>query len=56
MNIFFLKRLKKRNNYDDLKTLPTTWDVTWAYDNYYNNTTCSPYIGNHLTDVRYRWR
>ena len=56
MNIFFLKRLKKRNNYDALKTLPTTWDVTWAYDNYYNNTTCSPYIGNHLTDARYRWR
>ena len=37
MSIFFLKRLKKRNNYDDLKTLPTTWNVTWAYDNYYNN-------------------
>ena len=53
MNIFFLKRLKKRNNYDDLKTLPTTWDVTSIGDNYYNIKMCSPYIGKYLTDVRY---
>ena len=53
MSIFFLKRLKKRNNYNSLKTLPTTWDVTWTGDNYYNIKTCSPYIGNYLTDVRY---
>lgn len=53
MSIFFLKRLKKRNNYNDLKTLPTTWDVTWVNDSYYNIKMCSPYIGNYLTDVRY---
>ena len=56
MSIFFLKRLKKRNNNVNLKSLPTTWDVSWANDKYYNIKMCSPYIGDYLTDVHYRWR
>ena len=53
MSIFFLKRLKKRNNNVNLKSLPTTWDVTWDSDIYYNIKMCSPDIGNYLTNIRY---
>ena len=49
MSIFFLKRLKKRNNNDDF----TTPIVTRFSDSYYNIKMCSPDIGNYLTNIRY---
>ena len=52
MSIFFLKRLKKRNNYDNF----TTTIVTSFSDSYYNIKMCSPYIGNYFPNIRYRWR
>lgn len=39
MNIFFLKRLKKRNNNDNF----TTPIVTWFPDSYYNSSAGMPY-------------
>lgn len=53
MSIFFLKRFKKRNNNANLKPFHTTWDITWAYDSYYNIKTCSPYIDKYSNNVRY---
>ncbi len=49
MSIFFLKRLKKRNNYDDF----TTPIVTWFPDSYYNIKMCSPCIGKYIPNIRY---
>ena len=49
MSIFFLKRLNKRNNYDNF----TTPIVTSFSDSYYNIKMCSTYIGNYLPNIRY---